>query len=350
MVILKEQSHMAKPLLSICIATYNRSDFIGETLESIIPQLTEDVELVIVDGASTDNTSEVVGSHIKDYDRINYIRLPQKGGVDQDYCKAVEYATGEMCWLFTDDDLLFPDAIATVLSELKKDYSLIIVNSRLMTTDFSEQISDRLIKINQDKIFTLAQLDELFKEVITYLSFIGAVVINRKLWLQREKELYFGTEFIHVGVIFQSYLPRNSLVIAEPLIKIRYGNAQWSKRAFNIGMIKWPRLLNSFESIKDEVKKPFTFSTTFSIWRGMLIYRSKGQYTLADFEKWSEFKKDTISNKWIGKLIAFIPSIILNMAFLIYLKTIERRNLIAIYDLKKFNRTFFSKFRSIREN
>ena len=56
---------MKKPLLSICIATYNRANFIGETLDSIILQLTEDVEVVIVDGASTDNTREVVESYVK---------------------------------------------------------------------------------------------------------------------------------------------------------------------------------------------------------------------------------------------------------------------------------------------
>jgi abequosyltransferase len=329
---------MTKPILSICIATYNRSDFIGETLDSIIPQLTSEVEVVIVDGASTDNTTEVVARYVNDCDRINYIRLPQKGGVDQDYCKAVEYAKGEMCWLFTDDDLLLPNAVATVLGELKKGYTLMVVNSQLMTTDFSSQISERLIKIDKDKIFSESELGGLFAQVITYLSFIGAVVINRQVWLDREKEPYFGSEFIHVGVIFQSPLPRKTLVIADPQIKIRYGNAQWSKRAFNIGMIKWPRLLSSFENIDDEVKNPI------SVWRGMLIFRSKGQYTLSDFKIWSEFKNDSMSYKWVGKIIAIIPSIILNIVFLIYLKTIERSNQIAIYDLKKYNSTFFSKF------
>jgi abequosyltransferase len=337
----KKLGFITKPLLSICIATFNRADFIGETLESIVNQLTTDVEVVIVDGASTDNTMEIVSRYTKVFQQIRYIRLPEKGGVDQDYCKCVEYAVGKMCWLFTDDDLLLPDAILTVLAEIKKGYRLIIVNSRLMTTDFSIQISDRLIKINKDRIFLESELGMLFSEVITYLSFIGAVVIDRELWLKREKERYFGTEFIHVGVIFQSPLPGKVLVISDPQVKIRYGNAQWSKRAFNIGMIKWPKLLSSFENINDEVKKPFIFSSPFSIWRGMLIFRSKGQYTLDDFEKWEEFKRDSISNKWIGKFIAFIPSIILNIAFLIYLKTIERSNLIAIYDLKKYNSSFF---------
>jgi len=51
---------MNRPRLSICIPTYNFGRFIGETLDSILPQATEDVEVTVVDGASTDNTADIV--------------------------------------------------------------------------------------------------------------------------------------------------------------------------------------------------------------------------------------------------------------------------------------------------
>ena len=46
--------------LSVCIPTYNFGEFIGETLESIVGQATDEVDIIIVDGASTDNTEQVV--------------------------------------------------------------------------------------------------------------------------------------------------------------------------------------------------------------------------------------------------------------------------------------------------
>ena len=49
--------------LTIAITTRNRAEFIGQTLESIIPQLAEDVELLILDGASTDGTPGVVAEY-----------------------------------------------------------------------------------------------------------------------------------------------------------------------------------------------------------------------------------------------------------------------------------------------
>lgn len=44
---------MDHPRLSICIPTYNFGEFIGETLDSIVCQATDETEIVIVDGAST---------------------------------------------------------------------------------------------------------------------------------------------------------------------------------------------------------------------------------------------------------------------------------------------------------
>ena len=58
--------------LSICIATYNRGKFIGETLDSILVQMNPHVELVIVDGASPDNTAEVVGKYMTRFPQIQW--------------------------------------------------------------------------------------------------------------------------------------------------------------------------------------------------------------------------------------------------------------------------------------
>ena len=66
--------------LSFCITTRNRADFIGEALDSIISQAGDNVEIVVVDGASTDNTTEVVGQYQKKFNNIVYRRLEKNGG------------------------------------------------------------------------------------------------------------------------------------------------------------------------------------------------------------------------------------------------------------------------------
>src|SRR4051794_33591388 len=116
---------MANPKLSVCIATYNRARFIGETLDSLLPQITEDVELIVLDGASPDDTQEVVDRHVNAHPRVRYVRELTNSGVDQDYDKAVSYASGQYCWLMSDDDLLVPNAVERVLKRLDGQVDLI---------------------------------------------------------------------------------------------------------------------------------------------------------------------------------------------------------------------------------
>lgn len=318
---------MTHPLLSICIATYNRASYIGETLESIIPQVTDEVEIVIVDGASTDDTRIVVGRYAKACKNISYIQLPSKGGVDQDYCRAVEHARGEMCWLFPDDDLLKPGAIENVLNEVHKCYSLIVVNAQIMNSDFSKILSNRILQIKTNEIYNELNLEQLFQRVVSYMSFIGCVVINRELWLQREKKRYFGTEFVHVGVIFQSPLPSPALVIAEPYITIRLGNAQWSKRAFEIWMYKWPKLLGSFNHISEQVRQGYQKTQSWRTLKEIIIHRAMREYTLQDYQKWLASEDSALWWRIATFFISIIPSGIIKFTIVLYFKMVNKEAL-----------------------
>src|SRR5438132_1164874 len=94
--------------LSFCIATRNRAVLIGATLESILNQVTSQCEVVVVDGASTDDTESVVGGFVERYENVRYFKLEKNGGLDRDFDRAVELARGEYCWLLPDDDFLTP--------------------------------------------------------------------------------------------------------------------------------------------------------------------------------------------------------------------------------------------------
>ena len=89
--------------LSVCIPTYNRAALIGRTLESILSQVSGSIEVVVVDGASTDGTCEVVESFKKRFANLIYYRGIRKYmGVDRDMAKAVELAQRKRyCWLMS---------------------------------------------------------------------------------------------------------------------------------------------------------------------------------------------------------------------------------------------------------
>ena len=119
---------MSSLRLSVCIPTYNFGAFIGATLDSIVAQATGEIEIVIVDGASTDDTAHVVQKIGHVFPRLRFYRRDINGGVDVDLAKAVELARGDYCWLMSGDDVLAPRAMARVLHELQEEHDVYLCN------------------------------------------------------------------------------------------------------------------------------------------------------------------------------------------------------------------------------
>ncbi len=332
--------------LSICIATFNRAAFIGETLDSIIPQATEEVEIVIVDGASTDNTEQIVRDYQRKFTRLRYFRQETNQGVDRDFSRAVELSGGEYCWLMSDDDLLKPGAVAVLLKALRKSYSLVIVNAEVRNADCSKLLEHKRLRFDEDRTYNPTEIDRLFAETCIYLTFIGCVVIKREIWIEREKEKYLGSLFIHVGIIFQSALPADALVISRPCISIRYGNAMWKPKEFEIWMIKWPTLVWSLPGLSNRTKREFCRADPWRQMKTLLLYRAKGTYSLTEYRRWIKPRIPSLREKLKALLVALMPGVLANFLGLFYFTVLYRDSGMILLDLKKsryYFRNWFAK-------
>ncbi len=271
--------------LSICIATYGRAHVIGETIAAILPQLRDGVELVVVDGASPDATAATVGRLFAGRSDCRYVRLAAKGGVDRDYCIAVQQAGGDYCWLMTDDDILQPVAVDRVLRALAGDPDLVVVNAEVADSDLATTLLPRKLRLDADRRLEPGQRSELLALAGDLLSFIGSVVVRRELWLARDPAPYLGTEFVHVGMIFQAPLERGALVLAEPLVRIRYGRAGWSARAFEIWMFKWPELIWGLPGVADAARAAVTPREPWRQLPRLANMRAQGCYGLDEYRR-----------------------------------------------------------------
>ena len=98
--------------ISIIIATYNASKTLSKCLDSIVPQLTDECELVIVDGGSKDNTNDII---IEYCDKLSiHISEPDNGIYDA-WNKGVKLSSGRWVMFIGADDILLPGAIASYL-------------------------------------------------------------------------------------------------------------------------------------------------------------------------------------------------------------------------------------------
>src|SRR5262249_43065821 len=145
---------MSAPRLSICIATRNRAHVIGQALENMGRQLGADAELVVVDGASTDNTREVVEGMRSRFPQIRYLPQAPHSGIDGDFDRAIALARGEYCWPMSDDDLLAEGAVARVLGLLAARPDALIVDAEVCTDDLSQTLIGRRLPFEGVRKYT----------------------------------------------------------------------------------------------------------------------------------------------------------------------------------------------------
>lgn len=114
------------PIVSVIVTTYNRADLLKETIDSIINQTYQNIELIIVSDASIDHTDEVVSTYQDP--RINYIKLQKNTGLPaKTRNKGLTKAKGDYIAFCDDDDLWIPEKLEKQLKMIGS-YDLCLTN------------------------------------------------------------------------------------------------------------------------------------------------------------------------------------------------------------------------------
>lgn len=101
--------------ISIVIATWNASETLKPCLDSIVPQLNNETELVIIDGGSNDSTNEIIASY---GDKVAYTISEKDNGIYDAWNKGVKAAKGKWIAFVGADDVLYPDALHNYLTTI----------------------------------------------------------------------------------------------------------------------------------------------------------------------------------------------------------------------------------------
>lgn len=105
-------------LISVVIATYNGSKYLEEQLTSIFNQTYKNIEVVVCDDISTDNTVQILQNYQKKY-RLRYYINNSRLGVIKNFEKAITYTQGKYVALSDQDDVWKPDKLELSLQHLK---------------------------------------------------------------------------------------------------------------------------------------------------------------------------------------------------------------------------------------
>ncbi len=107
----RKKTSPVKGMVSICVPTCNGADYLQDTFNSILTQTYRDIEIIIVDDNSTDNTIKIVREMTHGVPGVKIIKNPVRLGLGGNWNKCMEMATGEWIKFAFQDDLLSPDCI-----------------------------------------------------------------------------------------------------------------------------------------------------------------------------------------------------------------------------------------------
>lgn len=111
-------------MVSIIIATYNSGETLRCALDSVLYQSYQDWECIVVDGASKDNTIEIVKEFVSKDSRFRYISEPDQGIYDA-FNKGWKMAKGEWVMYLGSDDRLTQNGFTEVFEDDYPDYDII---------------------------------------------------------------------------------------------------------------------------------------------------------------------------------------------------------------------------------
>jgi abequosyltransferase len=227
-----------RPLLTIAIPTYNRADDLAELLEVLEPQVAQfpQVELLISDNGSTDNTAEVIAATGRLLTtaggQLRVHRHETNIGADANFAFCYEQAKGHFFWICGDDDRIVPGALAEVISHLQApngepaELDMLYATSYGFRNDWrAERQADPLGR----RFHSIRSARTFAKVVSIMFTFISGVIVNkvRLESLPHERPSKFlGTNLVQLSWSLPLLLQhRRSLVLWTRPVAARQGNA-----------------------------------------------------------------------------------------------------------------------------
>lgn len=185
-------------ILTIAIPTYNRGFFLEQSLECITSQikgLEDEIELLVSDNCSSDNTQQVVKKFIDAGAPIVYNRNNVNLGMDGNFVYCFKNAKAKYVWILGDDDYLVDGTIPKLLSIIKSgEYGLIHLNNSID--------NDLGYKVFTDK-------SNFVGDISFMITFISANIVQTKYVNQVDFNRYIGTYFTLIPVYLTAVIEEN---------------------------------------------------------------------------------------------------------------------------------------------
>ena len=221
-------------VLTVCIFTYKRSHLLAKTLRAFQAQIAalgvDDLEVVVSDNASPDDTEAVAKSFTGAFPHFQYFRQSENIGLVRNYLRAVQLARGRYVWPFSDDDIPVDGAVGRFRDlAIQGQAKFYLGNFSRFSTSTGAVVVDRTLSLESDipfsSIVTLAARVGLFET----LTLVSAAIFERARFLAIDHEAFLTDEtwFAHVYMLLEAFATRDCLLLADPIVLHNVEDGRW---------------------------------------------------------------------------------------------------------------------------
>ncbi|NQT57645.1 MAG: glycosyltransferase family 2 protein [Bacteroidetes bacterium] len=258
-------------LLSICIPTYNRADFLRDAIKYILLSINNMhglVELIISDNCSTDGTLRIL-EELPKHSWIHWSRNSINEGPVRNGLACLKLAKGEYIWFVGDDDVIRPEGLNHLLCVLREHIEIdyFVVNAITSANEQRIQISDmfhneEILKEQKTKYSDLSDrkvisfneyLDPYFDPI--FLGSIMCNILRRSVWEQGltgvNVNAPMGTiegTYLVCCVLARTMVGKPSFYIGFPCSVAFWGHQEWQGYLPIIFAYTFYHLLDNYET------------------------------------------------------------------------------------------------------
>ena len=297
--------------LTVVIPTYGRNHLLAETVAVLLPQLSDDIDLVILDNHSPIPVIDTLAPYLSEHvggKFVSIVRNRQNIGADANIVRCFEYANGDWVWVLADDDAPSHDAISLIKASIAEAPNIGLINYYAPCVTHPQRTETT---VSQGIGAYIENMDAFGSHLFLPASVYRVDVAHKYLKIAHRN---IHTLAAHISIAL-CYMQDGGIACQSSKIIVRFkeeyaASVGWSRLAFGLGCSLLPDLLHDprhRQQLRRKIAEFLPFKTMYA--EALIISRDRpagryGYFMYREAIKRIYFGSGNIAKFLLGNLLS----------------------------------------------